>query len=642
MLVGLLGSSSTNSVAQLAQSNYNYTQAFNPSFYSSNGNVYRSASGRPGHLYWQNQADYTIKAAINPSNNRVSGNVTISYTNNSPDDLDFLWLQLDQNLFQTASRGQNTVPQTNSRYGEAASDFEGGYELTAVTTNNTPLSYTISDTRMKIDLPNALKPNGGQIQFSINYAYTIPKYGADRTGILSTSNGDIYSIAQWYPRLAVYDDVLGWNTDPYSGPGEFYLEYGDFEVEITAPADHIVVMGGELLNPAEVWTTEQLKRYQQAQKSDETIIIRSAAEVLQPSSRPNKKTLTWKYKLQNARDVAWASSKAFIIDGAKINLPSGKTSLALSAYPVESDGQQAWSRSTEYTKSSIEYYSKKWFEYPYPAAVNVASNVGGMEYPGISFCGSKAKNDGLWGVTDHEFGHNWFPMIVGSNERSHGWMDEGFNTFINGLSREAFNNGEYNKTIGNRNKMARAFDSPGLEPIMSTPQNMKERNIGTLVYYKPGYGLRLLRDEVIGAERFDEAFKTYIKYWAYKHPTPNDFFRTIENVTGENLSWFWRGWFQYNWKLDQSIDKVEYINFDAANGALITISNLEKLPMPVVIEATTVSGKKIRKKLPVDIWQRNTSWTFKLDSQEKLNAVVIDPDNVYPDVNPENNSWPKR
>jgi len=630
------------SEAQVGQSNYNYTQAFHPSFYTSNGSAYRSASGRPGHLYWQNRASYNIRASIDDKANSVTGSVTIAYVNNSPDDLDFLWLQLDQNLFKNDSRGQQTVPQTNSRYGEASSQFEGGYHLTAVASNGMPLKYDISDTRMKISLPKALKANGGQIQFSITYSYTIPEYGADRTGILPTTNGDIYAIAQWYPRLAVYDDILGWNTEPYTGPGEFYLEYGDFDVEITAPADHIVVMGGELLNPAEVWTPEQFKRYQQAQQSDKTVVIRSATEVTDKKSRPSGKTLTWKYKLANARDIAWASSKSFIIDGARINLPSGSTSLALSAYPIESDGQQAWARSTEYTKSSIEYYSKQWYEYPYPAAVNVASNVGGMEYPGISFCGSKAKNDGLWGVTDHEFGHNWFPMIVGSNERLHGWMDEGFNTFINGLSREAFNNEEYNKTIGSRNKMARAFDSPGLEPIMSTPQNMKERNIGTLVYYKPGYGIRLLRDEVIGAERFDEAFRTYIKYWAFKHPTPQDFFRTIENVTGENLSWFWRGWFQYNWKLDQAIDKVEYVNFDAANGALITISNLEKLPMPVVIEATTVSGKKIRTKLPVDIWQRNTSWTFKLNSQEKLTTVVIDPDNVYPDVNPENNSWPKQ
>ncbi|MGJ1261955.1 M1 family metallopeptidase [Sphingobacterium spiritivorum] len=642
LALALICSQLNETVAQDNTSRYNYTQAFSPQFYTSNGNSYRSASGKPGDQYWQNAASYTIKVRLSDTDKKVSGNVTITYTNNSPDRLDYIWLQLDQNLFKSDSRGQSTVPLNNSRYGDAASQFEGGYNLTSVQLNGKDLKYEVSDTRMKITLPQPLDPKGGQVQFTIDYSYTVPQYGADRTGILPTAAGDIYAIAQWYPRMAVYDDILGWNTDPYSGPGEFYLEYGDFNVEITAPADHIVVMGGELLNPQEVWTAEQLKRYQQAQTSDQTVIIRSAAEVANKNSRPAKKELTWKYSLKNARDVAWASSKAFIIDAAKINLPSGKKSLAISAYPKESDGQQAWSRSTEYTKSSIEYYSQKWFEYPYPVAVNVASNVGGMEYPALSFCGSSAKNAGLWGVTDHEFGHNWFPMIVGSNERLHGWMDEGFNTFINGLSREAFNKGEYDKSIGSRNKMAQGFNSPSLEPVMSTPQNMQERNIGTLVYYKPGFGLRLLRDEVIGAERFDEAFRTYIQDWAFKHPTPNDFFRTIENVTGENLGWFWRGWFLNNWKLDQAIRKVEYAKFNAANGALITIDNLEKLPMPVVIEATTVSGKKIRKKLPVDIWQRNTSWTFLLDSKEELSSVVIDPDQVYPDINPENNTWSKK
>ncbi|MGO3305938.1 MAG: M1 family aminopeptidase, partial [Sphingobacterium sp.] len=316
-------------------------------------------------------------------------------------------------------------------------------------------------------------------------------------------------------------------------------------------------------------------------------------------------------------------------------------SLALSAYPVESNGGNAWERSTEYTKASIEHYSEKWYEYPYPVAVNVASNVGGMEYPGLSFCGHKAKAGSLWGVTDHEFGHNWFPMIVGSNERLHAWMDEGFNSFINDISTEAFNKGEYNKTFGNKNAISKALANPNLEPIMSAPAGMRERNIGVLAYYKPSFGLRLLRDEIIGAERFDKAFRAYVENWAYKHPTPDDFFRTIENETGENLAWFWRGWFQNNWTLDQSLASVEYVNLNPNDGALITVDNLQKLALPVVIEATTESGKKIRKKLPVEVWQRNTSWRFKLESTEKLSKVVIDPDHVYPDINSDNNVWPR-
>ncbi len=624
-----------------SKSVYNYTEAFNPIFYTNNGNAYRSASGKPGHAYWQNAADYNIKVQLDDKSNQVSGRVSIKYTNNSPDELGYIWLQLDQNLFHEQSRGQATIPLEDSRYGSADSDFEGGFNLSNVTLGGKQATYEIIDTRMRVELPTPLAAAGGTVSLDLDFSFTVPEYGADRTGILSTKNGKVYAIAQWYPRVCVYDDILGWNTEPYTGPGEFYLEYGDYSIEITAPANHIVVAGGELLNPEEVWTSEQLSRYKKALESDKTVSIRSAAEVTAANSRPKKNSLTWKYKLHNAHDFAWASSAAFIIDGAKINKPSGKTALALSAYPVESNGNNAWERSTEYTKASIEYYSKKWMEYPYPVAVNVAANVGGMEYPALSFCGYEAKAGSLWGVTDHEFGHNWFPMIVGSNERLHAWMDEGFNSFINELSTRDFNKGEYQRTFGNRNSMTRAFSQPNLEPIMSSPQNMKERNIGTLAYYKPAYGLRLLRDEIIGAERFDRAFRSYVAAWAYKHPTPDDFFRTIENETGENLAWFWRGWFKYNWTLDQAIRSVDYEKLDPKNGAIITIENLQKLAMPVVIEATTESGKKIRKKLPVEIWQRNTSWRFKLKSTEKLTKVVIDPDNVYPDVNPENNVWPK-
>lgn len=621
---------------------YDYTTAFDPIFYTQNASPYRSASGKPGPAYWQNQADYTIKVSLDDQADRVSGQVFIHYTNNSPDDLDHIWLQLDQNLFHEDSRGQATIPLIDSRYGSAESNFKGGFELTGLRfADGLEGRYEVMDTRMRLELPKTLKADGNTISFEMAFSYTIPKYGADRTGIQETQNGNIYSIAQWYPRVCVYDDILGWNTDPYTGPGEFYLEFGNYRVEIDAPADHIVVAGGELLNPNEVWTSTQLSRYKQAFESEKTIMIRSAEEVEDPDSRPNKQRLTWKYKLDNARDFAWASSAAFIIDGARINHPSGKSSLALSAYPIESNGNNAWERSTEYTKASVEHYSKKWLEYPYPVAVNVASNVGGMEYPAISFCGFKAKAGNLWGVTDHEFGHNWFPMIVGSNERLHAWMDEGFNTFINDLSTEEFNKGEYDKKFRNRNSMARAFSNPELEPIMSSPQSMKERNIGVLAYYKPAYGLRLLRDEIIGAKRFDRAFRRYIEYWAYKHPTPDDFFRTIENETGENLAWFWRGWFKNNWAMDQAIRSVDYEGLDPKNGAIITIDNLQKLPMPVVVEATTASGEKIRKKLPVEIWQRNQSWRFKLKSTEKLTKVVIDPDNVYPDINPDNNVWPR-
>lgn len=630
---------STASFAQ-QKSNYSYTEAFAPLFFNNNGNEFRSASGKPGPAYWQNNADYKITATLDDRKNTIAGNVEINYINNSPDQLDYVWLQLDQNMFSKEGRGQAISPLTKSRYGDANTSFDGGYVISSVTDlTGKPVDYIITDTRMQIRLSQALTAKGGKAGFKIQYSYTIPEYGADRTGILKAAKGNVFAIAQWFPRVCVYDNIRGWNTIPYTGPGEFYREFGNYQVEITAPANHIVVLGGELQNPQEVFTAEQFKRYENAKNSDQTVIIRSAQEVAQANSRPNKKNLTWKYILNNAQDIAWASSSSFILDAARINLANGKKSLAISAYPEESNGNNAWERSSEYTKAAIEHYSNKWFDYPYPVAVNVASNVGGMEYPALSFCGNKARAGSLWGVTNHEFGHNWFPMIVSSNEREFGWMDEGFNSFINEIATESFNNGEYFKQVGDPNSQAVRFTDPRLEAIMNTPQSMDERNIGILLYYKPAYGLKLLRNEIIGPKRFDFAFKKYISDWAYKHPTPEDFFRSIENGTGENLNWFWRGWFLNNWRLDQAINNVTYIKNDPKLGAVITVQNLEKLPMPVVVEATTVSGKKIRKKLPVEIWERNQSFDFKIDSKEPLISVQLDPDKVFPDHVPENNIW---
>ena len=630
------------------QSNYNYNDAFGHDFYSKNGTATRSASGKPGHAYWQNSADYTIDVNLNETTKEISGSETITYTNNSPDELEFLWMQLDQNLFKQDSRGNAIIPIRGSRNGAKGQSFDGGYGINKIqliykkgrrsTVLNT--TYSIVDTRMKVKLPKVLKANGGKVGIQIDFSFTSPDYGSDRMGVLETENGRVFTLAQWYPRMCVYDDVTGWNTLPYLGAGEFYLEYGTFDVNITAPASHIVVCSGALLNPSEVYTQEQQKRLKKAEASDTTIMIRSESEVTESSSRPDgASTLTWKFRIENSRDVAWASSAAFILDAARINLPSGKKSLAMSAYPVESVGKDAWTRSTEYTKASIEHYSDKWLEYPYPAAINVAGNEGGMEYPGIVFCNYESKTARLWGVTDHEFGHIWFPMIVGSNERLHAWMDEGFNTFINSLSTDAFNDGEYKEPVRNMHRFSGMLVNDKLEAVYTSPDNLKERNLGILAYYKPSAGLTILREHILGEERFDEAFTAYIDRWAYKHPTPDDFFRTIENVAGEDLRWFWRGWFINSWKVDQAITKVKYVKNDPTQGALVTIENLEQMPMPVVIEFKTVSGSVTRHTLPVEIWKRNTSWTFKHNSTEELTKVVIDPDYVLPDVNSSNNKW---
>jgi hypothetical protein len=629
--------------------NYNYHDTFGPMFYTKNGDEYRSAGGQPGPKYWQNRADYKLAVRLNEQSNEISGTVVLTYTNNSPDKLPFIWMQLDQNLFKEDSRGQAIIPPGGSRSGARGQKFDGGYKIKSVKilaiekgkTIEKNAEHFVEDTRMQVYLPNELPSGGGQLRLKIEYSFISPDYGSDRMGILETKNGKIFSVAQWYPRMCVYDDVSGWNTIPYIGPSEFYLEYGDYDISITVPASHIVVGSGELINPQDVYTADQQQRWKAAAQSDKTVIIRSAAEVTNPDSRPKgKQELTWNFKLKNARDAAWASSAAFIIDAARMNLPSGKKSMAISAYPVESDGNDAWARSTEYTKASNEYNSKKWLEFPYPAATNVASIAGGMEYPGIVFCGAKAKSGDLWGVTDHEFGHTWFPMIVGSNERLYAWMDEGFNTFINTLTSVDFNNGEYRQGITDMHALGKVLTNPGFEPVMSSPDNMKENSIGLLAYYKPAIALGILRDHVLGAERFDRAFKTYIDRWAYKHPTPDDFFRTMENVSGDNLHWFWRAWILNNWKLDQGVADLKYVNNDFKQGALITIENLDKMAMPVILDIKTKSGKVNRLKLPVEVWERNARFTFNYPSTEEIVSIVSDPDKVFPDSNPANNTWP--
>lgn len=629
-------------------SNYDYHDAFGPFFYSQNGNTYRTGSGMPGHQYWQNRADYELTAILNDAENEITGTEILTYTNNSPDELSFIWMNIDQNLFKKDSRGNAIIPPNGSRNGSGDKSFDGGHQLSLVkllsingkaTSQN--LKYLINDTRIQIFLPENLKANGGSLKLKIDFSYISPEYGSDRTGVLETKNGKIFTIAQWYPRMSVYDDVSGWNITPYTGPSEFYLEYGDFDVKITAPSSHIVVCSGELQNPKEVYTNEQQKRWEQAAKSDATVFIRSDKEVKDANSRPkNAKELTWHFKIENSRDVAWASSPAFIVDAAKINLANGKKSLAISAYPVESAGDNAWSRSTEYVKSSIEFNSNKWYNYTYPTAINVAGNEGGMEYPGIVFCGWKSTKGDLWDVTDHEFGHNWFPMVVGSNERLYAWMDEGFNTFINSLTTNSFNNGEYKpKQKADMHRLGRYLTNPLFEPVMSSPDNMKESHIGVLCYFKPAIGLTFLREQILGPERFDFAFKTYIERWAFKHPTPNDFFRTMENVAGEDLSWFWRGWFLNNWRADIAVNGVKYLKDDPKNGALVTISSLEKMPLPVILKIETVSGKTEIVKLPVEIWVRNKDWTFIYPSTEAIKSITFDPEKVLLDSNADNDVW---
>ena len=598
-------------------------------------NDYRSGSGAPGPDYWQQAADYQIDVTLNPEQHRISGTETITYTNNAPQALDFLWVQLDQNLFAPGSRGAAITP-AEERFSGAFE--EGGYDLTGVRVGGQAADYTVDDTRMRIMLGEPLQ-SGDALELSVDFAFTVPPYGADRMGRLDVEQGTVYEIAQWYPRMYVFDDVHGWNPLPYLGQGEYYLEYGNFDVSITVPRDFIVAATGALQNPEEVLTAEQQQRLDEAQQSDETVPIIAQDEVGQAGTRPEgSDSLTWRYRAENVRDVSWAASQAFIWDAARAETGDGEPALAQSVYPKEGLGTEenpGWEESTQYTKHSIEFYSEMWAPYPYPVAINVAGIVGGMEYPQIVFCSVEARGEALFGVTDHEFGHEWFPMIVGSDERRYAWMDEGLNTFMNYYSTLAFYEGSTPSTDRISGAYAsRGMQQPGMtEPLMTFADRIKGPNLGFVAYRKPALGLRILREYVLSPERFDPAFKEYIDRWAYKHPQPADFFRTIEDVAGEDLDWFWRGWFFSTDQLDQAITEVQ----TAGDTIRVTLENRAALVMPVVLEVTLAGGQTEQVRVPVEAFFNEDRFTAVVPGT--ATRVRLDPDGYLPDVNPRDNTW---
>ncbi len=628
-----------------AQSAYNHREAFHPLFYPYPGNEYRSASGEPGLKYWQNRADYFIDASLDIQKHVVSGSVKMIYTNNSPDDLRFIWLQMDQHIYRKDSRATATTTNLGGRW--ANTQFTDGYELLGLSIEKNgiqvPVADTlISDTRMQIILPEPLR-SGSNLTLNIKYRFSIPEYGTDRMGRIKFEEGWAYEIAQWYPRVCVYDDISGWNTNPYLGAGEFYLEYGNVEFNINAPFGVMVVGSGSLQNPSECYTKDQFNRWKLAEESDKPVFIKEADEIGKINSRQSTKMITWKFKCENTRDVAWAASEAFIMDAARIKLPSGKKAMAVSVYPKESAENKSgndWRRSTEYTKASIEFYSQYLFEYPYPVATNVAGVVGGMEYPGIVFCSAQASGAGLWGVTDHEFGHTWFPMIVGNNERKFAWMDEGFNTFINSLSSENFNKGEYNESQSMSGMSGWIF-SDKMDGLLNTPDIIQQSNLGVAAYYKPGMMLKVLREEVLGKKRFDMALKEYVRRWAFKHPAPWDFFHTIENAAGEDLGWFWRSWVLNSWKFDVRVKEVNIDRDKKGVIAHIALQLQEKMPLPVKVRIIDNENNTIEVSLPVEIWQRGDTWTFPVTLQSEPKTIVVDPDEVLPDISRGNNQWRK-
>ncbi|WP_292040235.1 MULTISPECIES: M1 family metallopeptidase [unclassified Massilia] len=544
----------------------------------------RTASGAPGHAYWQQRADYTMRATLDENKRSLTGSGTITYHNNSPDTLKYLWLQLDENIYKpdSAARSTATLPSREAWQARGndgvkfdalrtlftARDFDGGFKVANVRdSGGRALKYTINGTMMRIDLPQPLKP-GSRVSFSLDWNYNIneQKVLGGRSGYEKFDDGnDLYEIALWFPRMAAYYDVYGWQHKQFLGSGEFTLEFGDYDVRITVPADHIVASTGELQNPNEVLTATQRQRLQQAKTAKKPVIIVTQAEAEAAEKGRATNTKTWHFKAKNVRDFAFASSRKFIWDAQGIK--SGNTDvMAMSYYPKE--GNPLWERySTHAIIHTIEQYNKYSFDYPYPVSISVNGPVGGMEYPMITFNGPRPVKDkktgeltyskrtkyGLIGVIIHEVGHNYFPMIVNSDERQWTWMDEGINSFVQSLAQEAWEE-EWDEMRGHPRTIVPYMRSQNQVPIMTNSESLLQ--FGNNAYAKPAAALNVLRETILGRELFDFAFKEYAERWKFKRPTPADFFRTMEDASGTDLDWFWRGWFYTTDAVDISVDGI--------------------------------------------------------------------------------------
>ena len=621
-------------------------QVFAPLTLPSPPSPTRSAAGIPGAAYWQNHVDYSINAKIDPPSKTLSAEETITYTNNSPDALDQLWIQLDQNIYRRDARAA-AMPQYRPR---AADEFTDGYMLEKMTIEDAGQTYTpvslVTDTRLQLHLQKPLAPKGASLKIHITYHYTVPGAWGGRTAATETKNGPMFEIAQWFPRMAVYDDLRGWDTLPYLG-NEFYLDYGDIDYAVTVPWDYIVAGSGALQNPGAVLTQAEQERLAQAATSDTTVMIRPPAEVGDPISRPtNTGTQTWHFHMDHTRDVAFTASPAFVWDAARINLPGGAHALAMSVYPVEAVGAQKWDRSTEYVKFAIEHFSAKWYSYPWPVMVNLGGHGAAMEYPGIVFDDMHDQGKELFWVTTHEVGHSWFPMIVGSNERRDAWMDEGFNTFIDVYASDAFNKGEY--APKRDSEYAEHGGNPVDEilpiladksaPIILDPSDLiTEKYRHPMSYFKPALGLVLLREQILGPDRFDPAFRRYIAAWAYKHPAPSDFFRFMNSEAGEDLSWWWRAWYFNNESLDLAVTAARYENNDYKKGLHVELQTHDQLIMPATLQIRFTDGSTQRMTIPVEAFFKSNTAKLDLPTTMKVRDVTIDPDHKLPDDDRANN-----
>ena len=603
-------------------------------------NGVRAASGAPGARYWQNKADYDLKAVLDTAAKTVTGEMTLRYTNNSPDTLRFVWLQTEQNAFRQNSLNSFIFPQ-NSRFGSR--DFAGGYafakieQVVAATAGKAARRVTATtrenETMMKVNFAEALAP-GRTATLEISYKFPVPEHGADRMG----REGALYEIAQWYPRVAVYDDIRGWNIEPYLGQGEFYLEYGDYSLSVTVPAGYVVAATGALENPREVLTTTEMSRLADALKTEKVVRVITADELKSGAARPKKDgTQTWKFRSKNVRDVVWAASPDFQWDASAY-----KGTYAFAYYRPTATA--TWDEAADMSRMSIQEYSERWFPYPWPHISAIEGPISGMEYPMIAMEDKSANKPDLYNVVTHEIGHMWFPMIVGSNERAFMWQDEGFNTFINTFSearRYPEVGDQMKRAFGERSEIEGVMKAGQDKPIMVGPDRIDPRLLGIAAYVKPSVGLQLLRQEILGPDAFDDAFRTYIQRWAFKHPTPADFFRTMEDVGGRRLDWFFREWFVENPHFDQAMDTVVVRQKGDTSNVTVVYSNRARGVLPIRARFSFSDRSTVDFNYPAEVWSTNTMQyvrTYQFVGKRPL-KIELDPDKRLLDLDRSNNVW---
>ena len=604
-------------------------------------NELRAASGRPGAKYWQQRVDYKISATLDPARNELRGRETIHYVNHSPDALPYLWLFVEQNLCApnsiTNQLNQPPLVFLGTSFDFSCQGFNGGGHLESLRIAGVDAKHTVYGTTMRIDLATPLA-SGAALDIEAQWHFNVPPQGGGRMG----HDGPLYEMAQWYPRLCVYDDVHGWNHEPYIGAGEFYLEYGNFDVSLVVPASYIVAATGELGNPEQVLTPTQRTRLAAARRSETPVAIIGADEVgNMDRTRPRTfargsasplnpvPSLTWHFTATNVRDFAFAAGPNFRWDASGYN-----GILIEDLYRPTAD---KWGEVNRMGREAIKYFSEQWYRYPWSHATTIEGPIEGMEYPMMTFTpNSPIREDQQW-VIAHEFGHEWFPMIVGSNERLYPWMDEGFNTFIDlGNAAKYFQGTPYGDSIEvHPLHLYSDHAKPGDEqPLITNPTQV--RDLFWVGYQKPALMMQMLRYEVLGKDRFDAAFREYIKAWAFKHPTPADFFRTMRDESGMDLDWFWRGWIFSTARLDQSVDSVTN---RADGGSDIHLSNRGTMVMPAELSLTFVDGSRTTVTLPVEMWNLGAQFSYRVPEKKRVTRAEVDPRRALPDTDRANNIW---